>query len=59
MQYIRLDNDKWDDAGKVWSVITYISRPDSTAVTLMLEDTETGERCTRVVANHQIEWLEE
>lgn len=58
MQYVRLDNDMWDDAGKVWFVLAYISRPDSTAVTLMLEDTDTGERHARVVASHQIEWLE-
>lgn len=59
MQYVRLDNDRWDDAGKVWSVLEYATRENSTAVTLVLEDTKTGEVETRVVASHQIEWLED
>ena len=58
MQYIKLDNDRWDDAGKVWAVSEYSTRPDSTAVTLVLEDTGSGEVTTRVVAQNQIEWLE-
>lgn len=58
MQYLKLDNDRWDDAGKVWAVLEYSNRPNSTAVTLVLEDTVTGEVHTRVVSNNQIEWLE-
>lgn len=58
MQYIKLDNDRWDDAGKVWAVLEYSTRPDSTAVSLVLEDTTSGEVHTRVVAQNQIEWLE-
>ena len=58
MQYIKLDNDRWDDVGKVWAVLEYSTRPDSTAVTLVLEDTVSGETTTRVVAQNQIEWLE-
>lgn len=59
MQYIRLDNDRWDDAGKVWAVLEYSTRPNSTAVTLILEDTKTLGIETRVVAQNQIEWLED
>ena len=58
MQYVKLDNDKWDDAGVVWAVLEYASRPNSTAVNLVLENVKTGEVHSRVVANHQIEWLE-
>lgn len=58
MQYIKIDNDKWDDIGKVWGVMEYSLRPNSTAVHLVIEDTETGEVQTRVVAENQIEWLE-
>lgn len=59
MQYIRIDNDNWEDARKTWSVREYSTRENSTAVTLVLEDIETGEVHTRVVASHQIEWIEE
>lgn len=58
MQYIKIDNDKWDDAGKVWAVLEYTTRPNSTGVSLLLEDIKTGEVHSRVVADHQIEWLE-
>lgn len=59
MKYIKIDNDKWDDLGKVWEVLEY-SRPnkDSSAVHLIIEDTVTGDVVSRVVAFHQIEWLE-
>ena len=59
MKYIRIDNDKWDDAGKVWYVHEYESSPNTTAVKLTIEDTETGEIETRVVPQNQIEWMEE
>jgi hypothetical protein len=37
----------------------YATRENSTAVTLTIEDTKTGEIETRTVAQNQIEWLEE
>jgi hypothetical protein len=49
----------WADAGKVWFVHEYATRENSTAVTLTIEDTKTGEIETRTVAQNQIEWLEE
>ena len=58
MKYIKLDNDKWDDVGKVWFVHEYKPNPDSTSVRLTLEDTNTGEIYSRVVPQNQIEWLE-
>ncbi len=59
MQYIRIDNDKWEDLGKVWYVLEYSNTPESTGVKLKLEDTVSKEVHTRVVARNQIEWLEE
>lgn len=59
MKYIRIDNDKWDDAGKVWFVHEYETSPNTTAVKLTIEDTKTGVIERRVVAQNQIEWLEE
>lgn len=58
MDYIKIDNDKWDDFNKVWGVVEYHTRPNSTAVDLVLEDTLTGKIIHRVVASNQIEWLE-
>lgn len=59
MQYIRIDNDKWEDLGKVWYVLEYSNNPESTGVKLKLEDTVSKEVHTRVVARNEIEWLEE
>jgi hypothetical protein len=58
MQYIKIDNDMWADIGKVWFVHEYATSETSTAVTLTIEDTETGEIETRVVPQNQIQWLE-
>ena len=58
MQYIKIDSDYWNDINKVWFVHEYTPRENSTAVTLTLEDTATGEIETRVVAQNQIQWLE-
>ena len=58
MQYIKIDNDMWDDLSKIWFVHEYATNENSTAVTLKLEDTITKEVHTRVVAQNQIEWLE-
>ena len=59
MEYIRIDNDKWEDHGKVWYVLEYSNTLESTGVKLKLEDTVSKEVHTRVVARNQIEWLEE
>lgn len=58
MQYIKIDNDTWADHGKVWAVLEYYTKPETTGVHLVLEDTQTKETHQRVVASHQIEWLE-
>jgi hypothetical protein len=53
-----INNDKWEDVNKVYFVHSLKSRPNSTGVTLNLED-EDGNISERVVAFHQIEWVEE
>jgi hypothetical protein len=57
MNYVKIDNDKWEDANKVFYVHSSLNRVDSTAVELVLEDKD-GNIHKRVVASHQIEWLE-
>lgn len=52
---IRIDDDKWDDVGKIYKVLKYFRRKDSTAVELELE--YEGTLSKRVVAYHTIEWL--
>lgn len=54
----KLDTDMWDDVGVVYFVHSYNRRENSTAVELELE-APNGTMSTRVVAFHQIEWIEE
>lgn len=54
----RLDTDRWDDIGEVYTVIYSYRRPNSTAVELLLEKSD-GTQLSKVVAIHQIEWIDE
>ena len=54
----RIDNDKWIDLGKVFFVHSAETHPGSTATTLVLEDDD-GNIHKRVVASHQIEWIDD
>lgn len=54
----KLDTDKWDDAGVIYSVHYYYGRPDSTSVELELEAPD-GTISTKVVSYHEIEWIED
>lgn len=54
----KLNNDNWDDAGVIYIVHAYNNRAGSSGVSLELE-TPNGYHITRVVANHQIEWIED
>ena len=54
----RINSDQWQDVGKIFFVHSFDNRPNSTAVTLVLEDDD-GNIHQRVVASHQIEWIEE
>ena len=58
MQYIKIDNDMWEDLSKIWFVHKHETNPNSTAVKLTIEDTKTGEIQTRTVPQNQIEWFE-
>lgn len=54
----KLDTDMWDDAGVEYIVHASFHRGDSTATTLELEAPD-GTMSTRVVALHEIEWIED
>ena len=55
----RLDTGMWDHAGVEYIVHAYSKRNNnSTAVTLELEAPD-GTMSTRVVALHQIEWIDD
>ena len=54
----RIDSDQWEDVNKVYFVHSLSTRVKSTAVTMTLEDDE-GNIVERVVASHQIEWVED
>lgn len=58
MDYIRIDNDSWNDLGTIYGVLECNKSDKSTGVRLVLEHSETKEITQRVVAYHQIEWLE-
>jgi mRNA-degrading endonuclease toxin of MazEF toxin-antitoxin module len=53
-----INSDKWEEMGKVYFVHSLATRKWSTAVTLSLEDDE-GNITTKVVASHQIEWVDD
>ena len=52
---MRINTDMWEDADKIYNVLSYKKMPDSTAVHLQLE--YDGVLYNRVVAEHQIEWI--
>jgi hypothetical protein len=54
----KIDSDQWADVGKIYFVHSLATRPPSTAVNVVLED-EDGNIIEKVVASHQIEWVEE
>jgi hypothetical protein len=54
----RFNNDQWEDVNKVYFVHALATRPKSTAVTMTLED-DGGIIFERVVASHQIEWVDD
>ena len=57
MDYVMLNTDRWEDAGKKYSLISLHRREGSSATELVLE--YKGVQSSRVVAYHQIEWIEE
>lgn len=56
-RYITIDSDDWQDAGTIYEVLEYTRRENSTAVELALR-LEGGQKLTRVVPYHWIEWID-
>jgi imidazoleglycerol phosphate synthase glutamine amidotransferase subunit HisH len=54
----KLNNDRFEDLGVVYFVHSYVITPGSTGVRLELEHPD-GSYHTKVVASHQIEWIED
>ena len=54
----RFNNDQWEDVNKVYFVHALSTRVESTAVTMWVEDDD-GNFHKRVVASHQIEWVDD
>jgi hypothetical protein len=59
MDYIRINNNMSDDINVIYAVLEYNKPDDSTGVSLVLENCETKQMIHRIVAEHQIEWLED
>ena len=57
MDYIMLDNDKWEDAGKKYRLISLERREGSTATELVLE--YDGITIKKVVPYHNIRFIDE
>lgn len=57
MDYVTLNTDYWEDAGKKYRLISLHRREGSSATELVLE--HEGVRSSRVVAFHQVEFVEE
>lgn len=57
MDYVTLNTDRWEDAGKKYHLISLHRREGSTATELVVE--YEGVQTSRVVAYHQIEFIKE
>jgi hypothetical protein len=55
-RFISIDSDQWEDQNKIWKVLKYQKRNNSSAVELTLENTN-GDIEERVVAEHYIKWI--
>ena len=56
--YIKINSDEWGDAGKIYKVVDYAPRDDSTAVELTLLESD-GNMIHRVIPYHWVEWIED
>jgi hypothetical protein len=54
----KLDTDEFQDVGRVYTVLRYSRRDNSTAVELELR-LEDGSTLVKTVATHEIEWIED
>jgi hypothetical protein len=51
----KIHSDFWDDIGKIYNVVSYEKRQESTAIALTLE--YNGSIIRKVVPIHEVEWL--
>lgn len=54
--YIKLVNDKWDENGKIYRLLSYYKPEDSTGCHVELE-AQNGTIERKVVPFHDIEWI--
>ena len=57
-EYVKFNTDNWDDLNKVYRLIEYETKPGSTGVNMVIEDTVTKEILHRVAASWQVDFLE-
>lgn len=57
MQYIMINNDMWDDIGKVFRVVEMSFNPESTGISFKLE--HDGITTLRTIPTNQVEWIDE
>jgi hypothetical protein len=53
--YFKINNDKWDDCGKIYRLISYHKQGESTGIHVELSINGHTEK--RVIPEHQIEWV--
>jgi len=58
MKQIRIDNDNWEDSGKIWDVVEYQNFTNSSRVRFVLMN-DKGEEEIRILPLNQIEWIGE
>jgi hypothetical protein len=52
----KINNDDWFDIGIVYTILSYSTRLDTTAVRMLLQHPD-GTITDRTVAHNQIEWI--
>jgi len=55
-KFITIDSDRWEDLDKIWKVVSHKRRENSSAIDLVLEESD-GTKIERTVASHLIEWF--
>lgn len=58
MTQIRIWNDKWEENGKTYTVLSHYKPGDSTGIHFELQK-EDGTIDKRVIPSHDIEWIED
>jgi len=58
MKQIRIDNDNWEDSGKIWNVVEYQNFTNSSRVRFVLMN-DKGEEEIKILPLNQIKWIGE